>query len=275
LALAITLATGLIATSDASLSSARNGGACDCTGPIQIVFSGSGSATMTQTNTAGGSTTDTDSFSWIAIYDLPSSDFPSLESAPSGWNPTDVRADSTSTFNGTAAASCTPPSGGGTCVEPGGGTSCQGNFANSSGVPLTLLAYSPLDHGVVKLAAPAFSSAQTTSGCFPTAISDTCDPLYSGPYPGQGENGPVTAQFNLDLNNPDTTQSSPVSESQSWHWRPDPRLRQHSLVRNGAAQLLERTGAGHRNVYVLPLSYCFDQGPRSRGGSERRLDGAG
>jgi hypothetical protein len=96
----------------------------------------------------------------------------------------------------------------------GGGTSCQGSFTNNNGVPLELLAFSPPSKGVYEMAAPAYSAPQQSNNCYPAALDDTCDPLYSGPFPGQGENTPVEAEFNLDVSN--LSGSTPVSVNKSW-----------------------------------------------------------
>jgi hypothetical protein len=191
-------------------SGARTAAATSGTEMVQIVFDGSGSATDTRSSSAGGSTTDTDTFSWHAVYVIPLSTLTESSSQP-GWNTTNVQEDySRSTFTGTSSASCTPPSGG-SCVEPGGGTSCQGSFTNNNSVPLNLLVFSPPSNGVYKVAAPAFSAAQQSSNCYPAALTDTCDPLYS-----QGQNGPVTGQVNVDSNNPGTSAPASVSEQQPW-----------------------------------------------------------
>jgi hypothetical protein len=183
---------------------------------VQVVFDGSGTATSTATDQSGGSSTDTDSFSWHAVYQVPLSDLSQYASGSSGWNDTGIHEDyAASTFSGTTNRSCSAPSGG-TCAEPGGGTTCQGSFTNNNNVPLSLLALSPGDNNVFTVAAPAYSANQPANNCFPAAIEDTCDPLYAGPYPGQGENTPVVAQFKLDASNPQTAQPIPVSTNQSW-----------------------------------------------------------
>jgi hypothetical protein len=190
-------------------------GACAAcaNGTVTITFDGSGTATAATTDPSGGGTADTDTFSWHTVYDLPLRDL-SAAAGRSGWTVLGLQADyPSSTFMGTVGASCTAPPGG-RCVEPGGGTTCQGSFTNNNSVPLELLALEPGTGGVYMMAAPAFSAAQTAAGCRPAAISDTCDPLYSGPYPGQGENAPVTAQFSLNVAKANAT--VPVSENRSW-----------------------------------------------------------
>jgi hypothetical protein len=181
---------------------------------LEIVFTGSGSATKTTTDQAGGSSSDTDAFSWKAVYDFPLADLVD-DSLQSGWNSTDVAENyASSTFTGTVSASCTPPSGG-SCVEPGGGTSCSGSFANNNSVPLDLHIDYPPANDVWTMAAPAFGGAQSSSSCYPTAITDTCDPLWSSPFPGSGENSPVTGLFMLDSSDPEG--SSPATASRTWN----------------------------------------------------------
>ncbi|PWU17749.1 MAG: hypothetical protein C5B48_15610 [Candidatus Rokuibacteriota bacterium] len=192
---------------------------------VPIEFSGTGTATTTSTiHNPDGSTssfTYKDTFSWRVVYDVP---FGGRRHYQSGWNVIGVQADTGSTFTGTSDESCTAPSGG-SCVVGGGGSSCRGNFENTRGIPLQLLVYSPPHNGTWKLAAPAHQASQRTSGSCGSvarALDDTCDPLWKGPFPGQGENTPVTARFSLTprliLWSPRAPAPKPVHVSGSKSW---------------------------------------------------------
>jgi hypothetical protein len=183
-------------------------------------------ATTTSTiHNPDGSTssfTYTDTFSWRAVYDVP---FGRRYHYRPGWNVIGVQEDyARSSFTGASEESCTAPSGG-SCVVGGGGSSCRANFQNTSGIPLELLVFSPPTGGRWKLAAPAHQASQRTSGTcglVGRALDDTCDPLWKGPFPGQGENSPVTAQFTvrpklvLRTARAPKPKPIPVSASKSW-----------------------------------------------------------
>lgn len=191
-----------------------------------LVFSGTGTATTTSTiHNPDGSTssfTYTDTFSWHVYYDVP---FGGKRHYQRGWNVIGVQADpAESSFTGTSTESCSAPPNG-SCTVGGGAPSCRGNFENTAGIPLELLVFSPPSNGSWKLATPAHQASQRTSGnCSQVAraLDDTCDPLWNGPFPGQGENTPVTARFSLQpklvlwKRNASAPKPIPVSASKSW-----------------------------------------------------------
>jgi len=220
------LALGLPASAaPSSIQAAGPYSTITCAGAVcAVAFSGSGSATTTNTtkNPDGSTSSFTykDTFSWRVVYDVP---FNRGYRYQRGWNVIGVQA-AAATFKGQSDESCIEPAGGSYTVG-GGAPSCRGYFENTKGIPLQVLVFFPPSNGSWSLAAPAHQASQRTSGncsLVGRALDDTCDPLWNGPFPGQGENSPVTARFSArprvatHTTRPRNSKPMPVSASKSW-----------------------------------------------------------